>query len=162
MNPTPEQILNALMDAISDTNATGFHCGQCPDDVEKRIDKINECFEEFPDPTDVFVNSLKSKLGDAIHTDVDDRTIIGMAVVEDGQLVEFEEAYGYSHKIEVFVDSKPIALVYTDEVAKCDDGDLEISVETYIDKIYDDEVKKLFCSKYSDSALCNSTGAEGF
>jgi len=169
MSPTFEQILNALIDAVSVANATGLHCGACPDDdVEKRIAKINECFEEFPDPTSAFVRELKRKLGGAVRVDVDDRTIMGRAVVEDGRVVEFEEAYGYSHEVKVFVNDKPVALVYIDEIAECNDGELRIKVESYVDDIYDDEVKKLFCTKYSDSALCEDaqatyiTEGEGF
>jgi len=166
--PTSKQILDALMDAIRATNSSGFHCGQCPSDVEKRIAKINECFEEFSDPTNVFIRELKRKLGNYVKVDVDDRTIMGRAVVEDGRVVSLEEAYGYSHEVEVFVDSRPVALVYIDEIAECNDDELRIKVEAYIDDIYDDEIKKLFCTKYSDSALCEDaqaihiTEGEGF
>lgn len=158
--PMPEQILSALMDAIRVTNSSGFHCGKCPSDTDRQIAKmIDKCFEEFPDPVNVFVRELKRKLGDAVRVDVDDRTIIGRAVVEDGQVVELEEAYGYSHEVEVLADGKPVALVYIDEIAECNDGELRIEVEAYIDDIYDDQVKKLFCTKFSDSSLCEDAQA---
>jgi len=161
MSPTPEQILNALIDAINKVKENMLYCQSCPRDKEHFIYMAEDCLDKLSDAVGIFIDAVKSHLND-VETDVSEFTIQGAVELADGRVVAVKDVVGYSYEVELSVGGRSIATVVVEEKVQCEDGRVVARADAYIGDIHDSETKALFCTKYSDSELCDNTGAEGF
>jgi len=154
VSETPtEQIVDALINAINKVNSIALCCNPCPSDKDLFIYAAVCCLNDLLSNVLIALDAVKEHIN-GVSFNVDELTTQGVVKLSNDSVVATRDVVGYSYKVKVVMGDKPIAVVVIKEKAQCEDERLVAKTEAYIDKIYDDIVRQVYCAKVTDNTLC--------